>query len=130
MKSFSAEYSDRTYRKTMSKITTHVLDLASGRPAQGISVVLEAQDDSGSWRGIGGGTTNSDGRCGDLLEPGTEISPGNYRLRFDTAGYHAREQVEGFYPEVVVTFAVRDPEEHYHVPVLLSPFGYSTYRGS
>ena len=114
----------------MSKITTHVLNISAGRPAKGISVKLEAQDGSGEWNAIGTGTTDEDGRSGDLLEPEAEISPGNYRLRFDTKSYFARDHVESFYPEVVVTFSVRNPAEHYHVPVLLSPFGYSTYRGS
>ncbi len=114
----------------MSNITTHVLNIAAGRPAVGISIKLEAQDDSGEWRVIGTGTTDEDGRSGDLLSAEAGISAGNYRLRFDTAGFFDRERIESFYPEVVVTFTVKEAAQHYHVPVLLSPFGYSTYRGS
>ncbi len=114
----------------MGKITTHVLNVAAGRPAAGVSVKLEAQNDSGNWHVIGTDTTDEDGRSGDLLEPETGIAPGNYRLSFDTVEFFAREGIESFYPEVTVTFAVKNADEHYHVPVLLSPFGYTTYRGS
>lgn len=114
----------------MSKITTHVLDVVAGQPASGISVKLEARDDSGGWRVIGTATTNEDGRAGDLLKPEAAISAGLYRLKFDTSEFFERQAVESFYPEVIVTFEVKDTGEHYHVPVLLSPFGYTTYRGS
>jgi len=114
----------------MSKITTHVLNVAAGRPASGITVTLEGQDDAGNWNELGTGRTDIDGRAGDLLEAEAEFSNGLYRLRFDTNEFFERERVESFYPEVVVTFTVKNASEHYHVPVLLSPFGYTTYRGS
>jgi 5-hydroxyisourate hydrolase len=108
----------------VSGITTHVLDTARGRPAKGVPVVLERHVDA-RWEPVGQGTTDADGRVSDLLASGPE--PGRYRLTFDTAAYF---DGAGFYPEVSVTFAATGGEEHYHVPLLLSPFGYSTYRGS
>ena len=104
-------------------ITTHVLDLAAGRPAAGVAVVLE-QDAGGGWQELARGRTDDDGRVGDL---GDAPAPGRFRLRFDTAGYLG---ADAFFPEVALQFAVERPEEHLHVPLLLSPFGYSTYRGS
>jgi 5-hydroxyisourate hydrolase len=113
----------------MSAITTHVLDTSLGRPAEGVPVRLErvaANDDAVI---IGRGATDHDGRLRDLAPPGPLI-PGTYRLRFDTGAYFTGQELESFYPEVVVCFRVRGGTEHYHVPLLLSPFGYSTYRGS
>lgn len=111
----------------MSHITTHVLDAAAGRPAAGISVELAGKT-SGSWEAIATGVTNDDGRIGEL---GPDVlAPGLYRLTFATEPYFAEQGVATFYPEVTVTFGVREGEAHYHVPVLLSPFAYSTYRGS
>jgi 5-hydroxyisourate hydrolase len=107
----------------VSGVTTHVLDTARGRPAAGVPVVLERAVDSG-WQLVGRGATNADWRASDLLASSPE--PGRYRLTFDTESYLDA----GFYPEVSVTFVVAPGEEHYHVPLLLSPFGYSTYRGS
>jgi 5-hydroxyisourate hydrolase len=104
-------------------ITTHVLDLAAGRPAAGVAVVLE-QGADGSWQELARGRTDDDGRLGDL---GAAPEPGRFRLRFDTAGYLG---ADAFFPEVALQFAVERPDEHLHVPLLLSPFGYSTYRGS
>ena len=104
-------------------ITTHVLDLAAGRPAAGVAVVLE-QESGGGWQELGRGRTDDDGRVGDL---GDAPAPGRFRLRFDTAGYLG---ADAFFPEVALQFAVERPDEHLHVPLLLSPFGYSTYRGS
>jgi len=114
----------------MSAITTHVLDISSGSPARGISVTLEQQTPAAVWELIGKGVTDDDGRLRDLLAPDTSLTPGNYRLTFDTETYFARQRIEGFYPQVVIMFIVRDAGAHYHVPLLLSPFGYSTYRGS
>ena len=102
----------------MSAITTHVLDTANGRPAPGIPVRLEGQ-------GIEAvGKTDQDGRCRELGPD--EVTAGTYRLVFGTASYFP----DGFFPEVTITFTVTDPTQHHHVPLLLSPYGYSTYRGS
>ena len=106
----------------MSAITTHVLDTARGCPAAGIPVTLERLD--GTWQTAGTGTTDSDGRIGDLLAPG-DIAEGTWRITFNLEGYQA-----GFYPYATIVFRVRDGSQHYHVPLLLSPYGYSTYRGS
>ena len=105
----------------MSGISTHVLDTSRGRPASGVPVVLERAVGAG-WQAVGRGTTDSDGRVSDLL--GTLPEDGRYRLTCDTGAY------SHFYPEVTVTFMVERGDGHYHVPLLLSPFGYSTYRGS
>jgi 5-hydroxyisourate hydrolase len=113
----------------MSAITTHILDVSTGVPARGVPVTLERETDAG-WEIIGKGVTNDDGRLGDLLDASAGLQAGNYRLTFDTGVYFARQQTEGFYPQVAVAFTVRDAAQHYHVPLLLSPFGYSTYRGS
>ena len=113
-----------------SPITTHVLDTARGRPAAGIPVCLERADLAGAWTELARGVTNADGRAGELLPPGSTLAPGEYRLGFDTAGYFASNGVSGFYPRVLVIFLVEDGAQHHHVPLLLSPYGYSTYRGS
>jgi 5-hydroxyisourate hydrolase len=113
----------------MSGITTHVLDTSRGRPAGGVPVTLEVET-AGGWRMLGKGTTNADGRIADLVDAKTAITAGVYRLIFDTAGYFADHNIESFYPQVSVVFKVENPDQHYHVPLLLNPFGYSTYRGS
>ena len=109
-------------------ITTHVLDTSAGRPAPGIAVVLEMNTE-GAWKIAGRGTTDADGRVFSLLAEG-KLVPGSYRLRFETGAYFASRHVATFYPNVEITFEVRDAAQHYHVPLLLSPFGYTTYRGS
>lgn len=114
----------------MSAITTHVLDTSRGRPANDVRVRLELESADGSWKLIGKGTTDTDGRAKDLLPDGFALHGGVYRLTFDTGAYFAAQDIEGFYSEVTIVFTIRDPEQHYHVPLLLSPFGYSTYRGS
>ena len=113
----------------MSPITTHVLDTSLGCPAEGIAVVLCQVAESGKTVELGRGITNSDGRVTDLL-PAGEAQAGTYRIEFDTASYFTRSGREGFYPKVEVLFEVVTSGGHYHVPLLLSPFGYSTYRGS
>lgn len=113
-----------------SPITTHVLDTALGRPGAGIEAVLERRAGDGSFEVLGRGRTDADGRIGDLLPPGSRLEPGIYRLTFETGAYHARTGRPGFYPQVSVLFEIGDAGQHYHVPLLLSPFGYSTYRGS
>ena len=112
-----------------SPITTHVLDTALGRPAEGIDVRLERAEGASSFGEIARGRTNADGRIGDLLPAGS-LAAGTYRLTFDVAGYFERTSRPSFYPEVAVAFTIEGPDEHYHVPLLLSPYGYSTYRGS
>ena len=115
----------------MSTISTHVLDTALGRPAAGIRVVLDRLDDGDRHvTSIGSGQTDADGRLRDFVSPGVVLGTGVFRLRFDVAEYFAQSGREAFYPEVVVVFTVRGGTDHYHVPLLLSPYGYSTYRGS
>ncbi len=114
----------------MSAITTHVLDTSRGRPASGVVVRLEVEGAARSWRQIGKGATDADGRATNLLANGFALQAGTYRLIFETGPYFAAQGTETFYREVVIVFTVSDPEQHYHVPLLLSPFGYSTYRGS
>lgn len=114
----------------MSAITTHVLDISRGRPAAGVHVVLEMRVAGGGWREIGRGVTDGDGRLRDLLAEEFAPEEGSYRLTFDAETYFAAQGAQGFYPEISVAFVVRDAGAHYHVPLLLSPYGYSTYRGS
>lgn len=153
----------------MSTLSTHVLDTARGRPAEGMEVVLEARVGDGGggrrgdasspmtegseavplharqassppiplypgastdWRPLSSGETNADGRIPALLPGGMELSPGTYRLIFRTGAYHAAQQQPCFYPSVTVEFAIGEATDHYHVPLLLSPYGFSTYRGS
>ena len=112
----------------MSPLTSHVLDLALGQPARGLALRLEVRQGEG-WRSLGAGVTDADGRAGDLLG-GAPLEALTYRLTFDTGAYFAAGGRPTFYPRVEVTFEVAEPERHHHVPLLLSPFGYSTYRGS
>lgn len=112
---------------SVSQVTTHILDTASGRPAAGVAVGLYAHD-GGGWDLLATGTTDTDGRIKDLGP--TELPAGTYRLNFDTGSYYEGMGTETFFPEVDLVFAVTGTGEHYHVPLLLSPFGYSTYRGS
>ncbi len=114
----------------MSGITTHVLDLALGRPARGVAVKLELHTGNRGWVTLADGVTDDDGRVKDLLAPGARLDAGRYRLTFATGDYFAARGQECFHPEAAVTFDVRDGSQHHHVPLLLSPFGYSTYRGS
>ena len=114
----------------MSAITTHVLDTARGLPAAGVPVLLESRGGSGDWQAVGRGETDADGRVRTLYPADTPLTPGLYRLKFDTGHYFGSQDVPAFYPEVVVVFEASPGEEHYHVPLLLSPFGFSTYRGT
>lgn len=111
-------------------ITTHVLDTSRGRPAAGVPIVLSVRGADGSFSEIGSGSTDKDGRLRSLIPEGYLLAANIYRLTFDTKSYFAQVGAEGFYPEVVLVFEVKSPAEHYHVPLLISPFGYSTYRGS
>ncbi|HMK29425.1 MAG TPA: hydroxyisourate hydrolase [Terriglobales bacterium] len=109
----------------MSPITTHVLDLARGRPAPGIPVQLARLVAApAEWELLGSGVTDEDGRVRNLLPDGLTVQPGIYRLRFDTSA------LSELFPEISIQFRIASPEQRYHVPLLLSPYGYSTYRGS
>ena len=113
----------------MKGISTHVLDLALGKPARDVEVRLKRQDVSG-WRLMASGRTDQDGRCNQLLPEEDQLAPGSYRLVFDTANYFATQMVDALYPVVEITFRVKDGESRFHIPLLLSPNGYTTYRGS
>ena len=115
-------------------ITTHILDTAAGRPARNVPVELERAAESVfgtsvEWTAVGSGVTDNDGRNRQLTPEGP-VEPGTYRLRFKTADYFAATKTAGFFPVVEIQFTIEDGAQHYHVPLLLSPFGYSTYRGS
>jgi 5-hydroxyisourate hydrolase len=134
----------------MSTLSTHALDTATGRPASGLRLMLEKQEQPEAWRAycnaraegteptgpkpqwttLGRGVTNGDGRCPDLLPTGTQLAPGIYRMDFDTSGYLKDRGQSGFYPIAQIVFEITADDEHYHIPLLLSPFGFSTYRGS
>ncbi len=113
----------------MSALTTHVLDTSLGRPAAGVAVTLERRE-AGVFIELGRGRTDADGRCRELLPQGVSLQASVYRLSFDSGAYFGERGVPAFYPQVSVVFEVREPARHHHVPLLLSPFGYSTYRGS
>ena len=112
----------------MSQITTHILDTTKGRPAAGVTIILY-NEVKGNWKEIARGKTNEDGRIKDLLTEGKILEQGIYKLRFETKDYFEKEVVKTFYPFVEIVFEIQS-SEHYHVPLLLNPFGYSTYRGS
>lgn len=114
----------------MKRISTHVLDIAFGKPAAAVPVQLERSDAPGKWIQLASARTDTDGRCAQLLPDGAELPEGNYRLAFDTAAYYATQGVQGLYPVVEINFQVRKGEAHFHIPLLLSPNGYTTYRGS
>ena len=109
-------------------ITTHVLDTAAGRPGRHIAIELE-RIEHGNWHLIGGGVTDDDGRLRTLTPEGP-VPAGTYRIRFQTGPYFAAQGVAAFFPVVEIQFTVADGTQHHHVPLLLSPFGFSTYRGS
>jgi 5-hydroxyisourate hydrolase len=115
----------------MSPITTHILDTASGKPATGVPITLEIHLNDG-FKEIGKGITDSDGRVKNLLHSSHDLTAGVYRISFDTKSYYESISKKTFYPTAQVTFEVEEEKtsEHYHVPLLLSGFGYSTYRGS
>jgi 5-hydroxyisourate hydrolase len=110
-----------------SRVTTHVLDATSGRPAAGIEATLERQA-GGRWLEVTGGRTDADGRISDFGPE--QLAPGVYRVTFAVGPYFAERGQPSFYPEVIIQFGIDDPDAHYHVPLLLSPYAYSTYRGS
>lgn len=113
-------------------LSTHVLDTALGRPAGGVRVELSEERGDG-WELLGTGVTDADGRCRELLGAASLEEPlraGTFRIRFDTAGYYRAQQVSGLYPFVDIVFSVTDAAQHYHIPLLLTANGYTTYRGS
>jgi len=114
----------------MNRISTHVLDTARGKPAPAVLVRLDFREPSASWRQVSSAQTDADGRCSQLLPDDGNLIEGLYRLTFDTAAYFGSQGVRGLYPFVEITFQVRDGESHFHIPLLLSPNGYTTYRGS
>ena len=114
----------------MSRITTHVLDTARGLPGAGMRIALERATDAGDWQAVSRGETDADGRLRTLVPESAPAAPGVYRLVFSTRAYFDAQGVRSFFPHVIVTFEVSDADAHYHVPLLVSPFGYSTYRGS
>lgn len=110
-------------------ISTHILDVARGKPAADVPVTLEQLRD-GAWHRVGEGRTDADGRVKSLLPAGAALEAGTFRASFAILAYVQEHHAKGFYPEVSITFLVENPAEHFHVPLLLSPWGYSTYRGS
>jgi 5-hydroxyisourate hydrolase len=112
----------------MSAITTHVLDTSRGRPAADLEIELHRKSGE-DWKSIGAGVTDENGRCGSLLGQ-TPLAEGTYRLTFHAGAYFNALHVDTFYSDIPVIFEVRDARAHYHVPLLIGPFGYTTYRGS
>ena len=114
----------------LSAITTHVLDISRGVPAAGVDVTLEWNSPRDGWQLMGKGATDPDGRLRTLMSEAGSAPPGLYRLQFATGAYFQQRGTAAFHPHVTVTFEVLDGEAHHHVPLLVSPFGYTTYRGS
>lgn len=114
----------------MSGISTHVLDVSRGVPAGGVGVLLERETAPGAWATLGSSRTDADGRVKSLLPAEATLSAGVYRLRFETGAYWESAGVRAFHPVVEVTFTIADAARHHHVPLLVSPFGYTTYRGT
>ena len=113
----------------MNRISTHVLDTTRGKPAKDVPVRLDRREASGDWSAVAQGRTDQDGR-GELLSDDQLLRAGFYRLTFDTGNYFAAQKIDGLYPQVEITFQVREGESRFHIPLLLSPNGYTTYRGS
>ena len=111
-----------------SHITTHALDTSIGVPAKHMLITLKGQRNN-QWKPMSVGITNADGRISDVLPPGRLLAPGNYTMTFNTKNYYKNNNQNGFYPEASIQFEVTDGS-HYHIPLLINPFGYSTYRGS
>lgn len=114
----------------MKRISTHILDIGRGKPATGVPLRLEKQNTSGDWRLLTSAHTDQDGRFTQLFPEGEDPSAGIYRLSFDAGSYYAPQNIDALYPVIEVTFQARDGESHFHIPLLLSPNGYTTYRGS
>ncbi len=118
-----------TTMKERSPITTHILDISRGKAAAGVAVLLERKEGQG-WKELARGATNADGRVEGLLPAGSRAEAGVYRLTFESEAYFKAQNTASFYPSISVTFNLTQPSEHHHVPLLLSPFGFSTYRGT
>jgi 5-hydroxyisourate hydrolase len=116
--------------RIMKRISTHVLDLALGKPARDVPVRLDRRELAGEWARLNSTRTDADGRCPQLLPEGEILRAGLYRLAFDTASYYQATNVESLYPIVEIIFQVREGDSHFHLPLLLNPHGYTTYRGS
>jgi 5-hydroxyisourate hydrolase len=114
----------------MSPITTHVLDIALGQPGRGVTVTIERLTERGEWSELARDATDADGRVAQFEMPCASLEAGTYRLRFETAAYFRSQGRPWLYPEIHLVIQIDDPARHYHVPVLLSPFGYSTYLGT
>jgi 5-hydroxyisourate hydrolase len=114
----------------MSAISTHVLDTSLGKPAGGVPVSLAARQPDGSWKSIAAGVTDGDGRWRLPATSESAVTPGVYKLAFDTAAYFRARNAEAFFPLVEISFSLRDAAQNHHVPLLLSPYSYSAYRGS
>lgn len=112
----------------MSQITTHILDTTKGKPASGVNIFLYAAHEN-EWKQIAQGITNTDGRIPDLLTKEVLLESGIYKMKFETKPYFDQQGIKAFYPFVEIVFSI-DGHEHYHIPLLLNPYGYSTYRGS
>ena len=112
----------------MSQLTTHILDTTKGKPAPGVRISLFRQHNE-EWQEISIGTTDNDGRVSDLLKKDALLDLGNYKLRFETGEYFDKQGIQSFYPFVEIIFNITS-REHYHIPLLISPHGYNTYRGS
>lgn len=113
----------------MTTISTHVLDTARGMPARGIRVTLQRSAGPDAWGDLAMGSTNADGRIPDFVPKDVELTAGTYRMRFDVSAYFSEHKTKSFYPYIEVVFELGN-DGHYHVPLLLSPWGFSTYRGS
>lgn len=113
----------------MSQLTTHVLDTAKGKPGKGIKIVLEQKKENDDFIELAEGVTNDDGRIPNLLPKDKVLEFGIYKMTFDTESYFKSNDTKGFYPYVSIVFEINSTE-HYHIPLLISPYGYSTYRGS
>jgi len=112
----------------MSQLTTHILDTTKGKPASGVNIILYQLEEN-TWKQIAEGATNADGRIPDLLDKNVQLEFGAYKMKFETATYFGLQSIQTFYPYVEIVFSITS-NEHYHIPLLLNPYGYSTYRGS
>ncbi|MEO5969201.1 MAG: hydroxyisourate hydrolase [Bdellovibrionia bacterium] len=117
-------------KTSKSPVTTHILDTSRGRPASSVTVTLETQSPDRVWTHLSSEETDADGRIDNFPGLVTQMQAGIYRLTFMTEPYFKILNMETFYPSVTVIFQIRTPEKHYHVPLLINPFGYSTYRGT